>query len=252
MKMTKKNYFWLMGFTALSVFMAGFCILLGTMGKGKNEINSIAVSAQEQPIQVIIDPGHGGEDGGCVAVDGTLEKDLNLEISKKVCMILKAAGINAVLSRDKDIMLYDMYGDLHDYTNVKKTYDLKNRVRYAKESDPELFVSIHMNKFSDSTYSGFQVYYSDNESESITAALRIQKYVTEFLQPDNDREIKKAGSNIYILHRASVPAVLCECGFLSNADERELLKDEEYQKRLAFSIAMGVIESLYCIEEGEN
>ena len=240
----KNKIKWLAAFMLLSLLMIVSGALIGGMNLKNKEISPVSVEKTERKIDVIIDAGHGGEDGGCIGLDGTLEKDLNLSVATEICCILQASGVNAVLSRSDDTMLYDMYDDLSDYSNVKKTYDLRNRVRFAKESECTLFVSIHMNKFSDEKYSGLQVYYSANHSDSITAALRVQSYVKEYLQPENDREIKRAGSNIYILHRSQMPAVLVECGFLSNKEELEMLKDEKYQSKLSLSIAASIMDSI--------
>ncbi len=235
---------WFAGFVALSFVMALFAVIIGNSDIKRNGASTVSVTKEKKEITVVIDAGHGGEDGGCVAADGTLEKDLNLAVATDIYEMLKCAGVNAVLTRSSDEMLYDLYGDLENYDGVKKTYDLKNRVRFAKESECLVFVSIHMNKFADSRYSGLQVYYSPNDSDSITAALRIQSYIKDYLQPKNDREIKRAGSNIYVLHRAQMPAVLIECGFLSNAEERELLKDRDYRKKLSFCVAAAIVDSL--------
>ena len=241
----KNKIKWLCTFVLLSFAMLFSCVLLGKLGMiSAEDKETVAVAADGEEITVVIDAGHGGEDGGCVAPDGTLEKDLNLSLATDVYEILRAAGINTSLTRKDDTMLYSKYGDLDDYTGVKKTYDLKNRVRMAKESECELFVSIHMNKFSDPRYSGLQVYYSPNDSDSINAAMRIRKYAEEYLDPENEREIKKAGSNIYVLHRSQMPAVLVECGFLSNENDLELLKDRSYRKKLALCIAASVADSL--------
>ena len=235
---------WFAGFIFLSFVMVAVGTFVGNLRLGKSDASQVSLTKENKEITVVIDAGHGGEDGGCVGADGTLEKDLNLSVALEVYDILRAAGINAALTRGEDEMLYDLYGDLSDYGGKKKTYDLKNRVRYAAESECLLFVSIHMNKFSDSRYSGLQVYYSPNDSDSITAALRVQSYIKDYLQPKNEREIKKAGSNIYVLHRSQMPAVLIECGFLSNPEERELLKDPEYRKKLSFCIAGAIVDSL--------
>ena len=235
---------WIFGFVALSFVMIAVAVMIGNLDLNYNGAREASVTREEKDVMVVIDAGHGGEDGGCIASDGTLEKDLNLSVALDIYDMLRAAGINAVLTRGDDEMLYDMYGDLSDYGGVKKTYDLKNRVRFAEESECLLFVSIHMNKFSDSKYSGLQVYYSPNDSDSITAALKIQSYIKDYLQPKNEREIKRAGSSIYVLHRSQMPAVLVECGFLSNTEERELLKDANYRKKLSFCIAAAIADSL--------
>lgn len=192
---------------------------------------------------VVIDPGHGGEDGGAVAADGTLEKTLNLEFAKTLQSTCKILGIDAVLTRDTDTLLYDKYSDLEDYTGKKKVYDLKNRLRFTEEiGENTIFVGIHMNKFSDSKYSGTQVYYSSNSQDSMTLAQGIQSKVKESLQPENNREIKKAGSSIFLLKRLEVPAILAECGFLSNEVETERLKNDEYKKEFSLTTAVAIGE----------
>lgn len=237
---------WVTGFLALSVIMVMIGAVFSKLDekKGNGGISPVAATEVDRPVTVVIDAGHGGEDGGCIGADGTLEKDLNLAVAAELCDILQASGINAVLIRDEDKMLYDMYGDLESYEGQKKTYDLRNRVRFAEESGCRLFCSIHMNKFADTKYSGLQVYCSVNDSDSITAGVRIQSYVKNYLQPDNNRQIKRAGSEIYVLNRAQMPAVLVECGFLSNSEELSLLNDGEYRKKLAFCIAAGIADSL--------
>lgn len=240
----KNKLKWLAGFFSLSLCMLLVSYFLGNTEKLLRNTSAVSADAVTGPVTVVIDAGHGGEDGGCIGADGTLEKDLNLTIAKNVSDMLSASGVSVRLVRQDDALLYDMYGDLEDYTGKKKTYDLKNRVRFAKESECEIFVSIHMNKFTQPEYNGLQVYYSGNDSDSITAALRIQEHVRDYLQPDNDRQIKRAGSNIYLLHRLQMPAVLVECGFLSNPYELENLKDPEYQKKLSLCITAGILDGL--------
>ena len=235
---------WFLGFVSLSLIMGGFCVFLKNTVPNRQDTSSVSSVSEKRAVDVVIDAGHGGEDGGCVGAGGVCEKDLNLSVAVKVYDILTVAGVNAVMTRSDDRMLYDLYGDLEDYESVKKTYDLKNRVRFARESECALFVSVHMNKFSDSSYNGLQVYYSGNASDSITAALRVQSYAKEYLQPENEREIKRAGSNIYVLHRSQMPAILVECGFLSNTAEAELLKERDYQKKLALTVSAAIMDSM--------
>ncbi len=240
----KQKIKWVAGFSALSLVMALFCYVLGNLKGFGEDTSTVALVREERPVDIVIDAGHGGEDGGCSAADGTLEKDLNLAVSKNLYTILTLMGLNVEMTRSEDVLLYDMYRDLSDYSRQKKTYDLKNRVRFAKEAECALFCSIHMNKFSEAEYSGLQVYFSPNDSDSITAALRIQAGVAKHLQKDNKREIKRAGSNIYVLHRSQMPAVLVECGFLSNEKELSQLKDPEYIKKLSLTVASSMAEAL--------
>ena len=140
------------------------CILVLLIGlyfgkylKGLHE-KSKAVSAISNTVTYVIDAGHGGEDAGAIAYDGTLEKDLNLEIATLLCGLLELNGNNVKMTRDSDTLLYDYYNDLEDYTGQKKVYDLKNRLKIAEEYENSVYVGIHMNKFSVAKYKGLQVY----------------------------------------------------------------------------------------------
>ena len=187
---------------------------------------------------VIIDAGHGGEDGGA-EVDGVLEKDINLSIAGKLADILRLCGCRVKEIRDEDISVYDSdAGTLRE----KKVSDLQNRVKTVNESDNNILVSIHQNKFDNSAYSGTQVFYSTNNDNSRILAQAIRSSVVSFLQNDNARELKPAGSDIYLLDKATVPAVIVECGFLSNDEERTKLLDSGYQSEMAYAVAMGVLE----------
>ncbi len=202
-----------------------------------------------ESVLVVLDAGHGGEDGGCVGADGTYEKDLNLAVTLRIYEMLSAMGIRCVLTRSSDMLLYDLYGELSDYDGVKKVYDLKNRVKYAEEFENAVFISIHMNTFSRSEYSGLQVWYSKNSEGSSRLADMVASYGKSYLQRENDRATKQADSSIYVLDRIKIPAVLIECGFLSNTDECARLSDEEYQGALALTIASAVTE--YLSERGK-
>ena len=201
----------------------------------------IAVSTAPTSAVIVIDAGHGGEDAGAVAQDGTLEKDLNLKIAKCLEALCEINGNTAIMTRDDDRLLYDRYGELDDYTGQKKIYDLKNRVRIANEQENPIFVSIHMNKFSSSKYSGTQIYYSPNDPSSEMLARALQNSTRTYLQPTNNRQIKRADSSIYVLNSLPCPAVLVECGFLSNECELGLLKTERYQTSLALVIFSGIL-----------
>ena len=130
-----------------------------------------------------------------------------------------------------------------EYTGKKKVYDLKNRLRFTEElGENTVFVGIHMNKFSDPKYSGTQVYFSPNSPDSMSLAEGIQNKVKSALQPDNNRVIKKAGSSIFLLKRLKIPAVLAECGFLSNEAETLRLSTTEYKKEFSLTTAVAIGE----------
>ena len=188
---------------------------------------------------VIIDAGHGGEDGGAVGKNGVYEKELNLLIASDLRDMLRANGINVIMTREEDIMLYDKNAD---YKGRKKMLDLAARLKIAESYEDCVFVSIHMNSFPQEKYSGLQVYYSGNSEDSLALADKIQLSVCEYLQKDNTRKTKKASGNIYLLDRIRSPAVLIECGFLSNSEECSLLCTEEYRRKLTMSIFCGINE----------
>jgi len=218
----------------LSITALLLCMMFNHADKNKNT----SVSTKELPV-VIIDAGHGGEDGGASSKDGLKEKDLNLDVALTLGNMLEADGITVIQTRTEDKMLYTEYkkGSL-------KMQDLKNRLDISKQHENSIFISIHMNKFSQEKYSGLQVFYSQNSNESAVLARKIQSKVKEHLQNDNDRETKKANSNIYLLDNIETPAILIECGFLSNPDECTKLSSEDYRKELAGVIYSSVVEFL--------
>ena len=188
---------------------------------------------------IVIDPGHGGEDGGAVGINGCIEKELNLEISLILNDLLQASGVKTVMTRTEDVMLYDQA-----IPGKKKLQDVKNRVTIAEEQENSLTVSIHMNTYPVSKYSGAQVYYSSNHKDSTYAAKLIQNNIAEQLQPQNNRETKAATSAIYLLHNVKTPAVLIECGFISNQEEAELLCSDSYRHKIACVIYTSIMEYL--------
>ncbi len=231
-------------FIALTVAAAFVCTAIGRLALCFERRRGVASSAGEAEVRVVIDAGHGGEDGGTSGADGTREKDVNLAVASAVYDMLSASGIGCVMTRTEDKLLYDEYGDLSDYTGKKKIYDLKNRLRRADEHEGAVLVSIHMNAFSSKKYSGLQVYYSPNNPGSATLANLIQSTVRTYIQPENDRETKRAGKSIYLLDRIRSEGVLIECGFLSNDEECRLLNDPAYRQRLALAIASAISEYL--------
>ena len=188
---------------------------------------------------IVIDAGHGGEDGGASTYGGSPEKELNLLIALDLRDMLEAAGFNVIMTRTEDTLLYDKNSD---YKGHKKSMDLANRLKIARETEDAILISIHMNAFPETKYSGLQVYYSKNSPDSSSLAKLIQDMNKSVLSPDNDRKTKQAESNIYLLDRFEGTAVLIECGFLSNDAERERLNTAEYRKELAVCFFASVIK----------
>ncbi len=187
---------------------------------------------------VIIDAGHGGFDGGAVAYDGTVEKNINLNISLTLAKLLKQNGVCVIMTRAADVSTEDTESP---EIASKKRSDLKNRLELMKDYPDAVFVSIHLNKFTTSAAFGSQVFYSDNEKAKKLGEY-IQRSIVGLIQHDNVRVNKKATSSTYLLYNATIPAVLVECGFLSNREELQKLKDKNYQNKMAFSIYCGILE----------
>ena len=187
---------------------------------------------------VIIDAGHGGEDGGA-EVDGVLEKDINLAIAGMTADILRLHGYRVKEVRTEDVAVYS--NDAQSLREKKKS-DLNNRVKLFNEDADSIIVSIHQNKFSGSKSHGTQIFYSKNHSDSEKLARSIQTSAVMLLQNDNTRELKPAGKDIYILDQTKNPAVIVECGFLSNPEELQKLSDPAYRQEMAYAVAMGIID----------
>ena len=187
---------------------------------------------------LIIDPGHGGEDPGAIGVGGVLEKELNLALSKRLAALLEFEGHTVVMTREDDVLLYGQ-----DKPGSKKGQDLKNRLDYENKYQDGVFISIHMNKFPAQYCKGVQIYYSDNNDGSRVLAENVMQSVVGYIQPDNHRQIKAADSSIYILKNIKIPALLIECGFISNNEEASLLQKGDYQDLLSAVFAYSLNDS---------
>ena len=213
-------------FCIISVLIS--LILLVPMLKFSLPLPNMSTSNQT-PITVVLDAGHGGEDGGCEG-NGLIEKDLNLDITLRISSLLRKQGVNVVLTREIDKLLYDKNSD---YEGKKKYQDVRRRLEIAKEQENPVLVSIHMNYFAQTQYSGLQVWYSKADARSRILANLVQSNIKYNLQLNNKRNIKEATSSIFLLDNATFPAILIECGFLSNPDEARALSDENYRQKLA-------------------
>ncbi len=227
-------------FICIFVVCAIALISLSIHLHGEKRPYSAVFSSTERSFTILIDAGHGGEDGGAVSADGILEKDLNLDIAKKLETFLLMSDLNTVMIRQDDRLMYDSGQE-----SRKKYYDITNRIEKAMSYDDAVFVSIHQNKFPIRKYSGFQVYYSKNNSESEQLAKVMQTNIRSYLQAENKREIKKADSSIRVLDSLQMPAILAECGFLSNESEAELLNTDEYRSKIAYLLYISVLQYLY-------
>jgi N-acetylmuramoyl-L-alanine amidase len=234
-------------FTLILVFCTAVC---GTIFRSCTETVSAGTGGisviSESGADFIVDPGHGGRDGGASAADGTVEKELNLALAAVLRDTLDILGYDAVMTRTDDLMLSD------SGSGTNKLRDLRARLNIAKANPDALFISIHMNKFPNTRYSGLQVWYSPNHPTGQKAAQMIQTGFKTYISSDNNREIKEANSNIFLLDRIINPAVLVECGFLSNESETRRLSDIAYRKKLALVIAVTSSEAHSIKAESEE
>ena len=183
-------------------------------------------TAVEGRSTIVIDPGHGGVDGGAVSCTGVEESEINLQIALRFRDAVNLLGIRTVMIRDSDTSVHTEGNTIGE----KKVSDLKNRVRIADAIPGSVLVSIHQNYFSDSRYSGAQVFYNNNVNSKVFAKM-MQDSMASSVNLGSVRE-SKSGSGIYLLENTKNVGILVECGFISNISEERKLLDPEYQKKL--------------------
>lgn len=189
---------------------------------------------------VIIDAGHGGFDGGAT-VGEIYEKDINLSIANTLSDMLKLSGVTVINTRTTDS---STESDPTLTISARKKSDIKNRLALANSQDDAIFVSIHLNKFDSPSAKGAQIFYAPNAKNSDILAEEIRKSIINSLQKENKRPLKKSTKDAYILYHSQIPAVIVECGFMSNQTDLKNLLDKEYQTKLAFAICTGILEYL--------
>lgn len=218
----------------------GVVCLIAAIGIVKKDVIGVNADADTRQT-VIIDAGHGGFDGGAQAADGTIEKDINLHIALKVAQMLRFDGFNVIMTRTGDTGTED---DESAAIAKRKKSDLSNRLQIMKDNPDAVFVSIHLNKFTTSAASGAQVFYTKNYEQARALAESLQSNIKNLIQPQNTRVAKQGTDSTYLLKNAVVPAVIVECGFLSNKAELEKLKQDDYQSQIAFAVFCGITEYL--------
>ena len=196
---------------------------------------------------VVIDAGHGGEDGGAVSVTGAIESHINLDIALKTDEIFGLLGLKSLLLRDKDISLHDATAET---LRQKKVSDLKNRVSIINAAENPVVISIHQNTYSSSKYHGAQVFYANGEL-SLPLAQITQHTLKQALDPNNNRQPAAVPDSVYLMKNITCKAILVECGFLSNYQEDTLLQTTEYQTKIAMALATSYINYRQAEQEGE-
>ncbi len=209
--------------------IAGLAVLNRNL---EEQVSSSKVTIRKNT--VVLDAGHGGGDPGKVGVKDVVEKEINLEIAKKVEKILKKAKIKVVMTREEDAMLAG------EGSTGTKAADMKERVRIINEEAPQLAVSIHQNSYQDAVVHGAQVFYYSESSDGEKAA-KIMQNALLAVDEDNTREAK-ANNTYYLLKRTEVPTIIVECGFLSNPEDANNLCNEEYQDKISEAICKGILE----------
>ncbi len=183
---------------------------------------------------VVIDAGHGDQDPGKIGVNDALEKDVNLQIAKKIKKLLEKKKIKVIMTREDDTTLAREGG------GSQKVQDMKARVELINETKPNLAVSIHQNSYPEESVHGAQVFYFTHSAEGERAAGIMQKALLA-VDPENSRQ-EKADDGYYLLRRTEAPTIIVECGFLSNREEAGKLVDKEYQKKVAEAVVQGIEE----------
>lgn len=212
-------------------------LFFGACSLASNVIQNQAIQSMSWVVAnkvVVVDPGHGGPDGGGSGPSGILEKEITLQFANNVARYFSQAGSAVILTREKDTDLSSDGKTLRQ----RKVEDLKNRVRLATENNASAYLSIHTNSFG-STWSGAQVFYSPDSEASKALAESIQSEITRLI---NNTTRKAKTLSPYILRNLDMPAVIIEVGFLSNPKEEKLLLDENYQQKMAYAIYAGTVK----------
>ena len=192
----------------------------------------------EVPVTVVIDPGHGGEDGGAVSPGGVAESQINLAVSLRVSSLLRFAGRRTLLTRSEDVTICD---EGLDTMHQRKVSDLKNRVGLVEASEAAVLLSIHQNSLPSSPVThGAQVFWNRQEGAEGLAET-VQDALNEYINAGNEKHPKQIPATIYLMKNITSPGIIVECGFLSNPEETGRLQQPEYQRKLAAAIAAGYL-----------
>jgi len=215
--------------------LIGIALLLLSSLPESLPVNS-NISPSKIKKHIILDAGHGFPDGGAIGISGTIESTINIKIAKKTKKILSDMGYNVTLTRKNENALTDEGKTIAQ----KKRNDMYKRLQIINESNADMFVSIHMNKFTDPVNRGAQVIYSSKFPESTLLAEKIQTELCNIPENTRKRSSLKGSEKIFLLKNSNLPAVIVECGFISNFEEEQQLNSEKYQNKIALAIADGI------------
>lgn len=211
-----------------------------TSCEADSPVAEVFVSRRFAAQTLVIDAGHGGEDGGAVSVSGISESELNLAVARRLDAVLGFCGVSPVMLRQEDVMLSDPGGKT---MRARKVSDLHNRAKAVEQVENAVLISIHQNSFTDPKYSGAQVFYAPTP-DSQGFAERTQELLRVSLSPGNDRQAKPIPQTVYLMNHISCKAILVECGFLTNPEEDRLLQTPDYQLKLAVTLAGAYLQEI--------
>jgi len=214
----------------LIAFLLGIAMVASFCSAGIRKISPAFLPIPESNTPtLILDPGHGGVDGGASTPAGDKESDINLAIALKAESLFAFFGIDPVLTRSQDVSIHD-----NTCTTIreKKVSDLKNRVALVNSTQNAMLISVHQNTFTDSRYHGAQVFHAHDE-QSIQWGTYTQELLRSMLDPDNGRDPAPIPDHVYLFKHINCPAILIECGFLSNGEDAALLLTDSYQRKIA-------------------
>ncbi|MGN1097981.1 MAG: N-acetylmuramoyl-L-alanine amidase [Clostridia bacterium] len=231
------------------VIMAGALMLSAAVAFASFNSRDVPIFSKSNGRIIVLDAGHGDPDGGAVGATGTVESTLNLAVAKKLQKQLESRGYTVIMTRETESGIHT---EKSKTIREKKKEDMYNRLDIINSSGADLFISIHMNLFRTEKYHGAEVLYSDKFENSLLLAELIQAELVAIDPENQTRTVKKSDGDILLLRQSEIPAVLVECGFLSNIEEEKLLKNKKYQERLACAICDGIVEYYRSIQGRVN
>ena len=243
--LSKKKMIYVIGIIIMFIFTYAITAYNVTNGNKDNDLDVKTIQTVALPIDkkvIIIDARTSvNQMKEQKVADGTTEAESNLKIALKLQNLLEQSGATVILTRSDENSIYDIDSKT---LRQKKISDIHNRVKIGNESSADIFVSIHLNKIPQNQYWGWQTFYKKESAEGQKLAESIQNSLNESIQKENTRTPMKI-DNIYIIKRVEIPTTIVECGFLSNAEEEQLLLTDEYQNKLAWGIYTGIMDYFY-------
>lgn len=216
------------------------CFVVMALVNGQNSVDVSNLEDESSDNIIVLDAGHGGEDGGAVSSSGVVESDINLQFTEKLKDILSLNGYKIVMTREDNSDLADKSIDT---VSGRKKSDMHRRLDIYNSHIQNVAISIHQNIFPASSCKGTQVFYSTQTQSGKVLADNITDTVKKYLQPDNQRLSKSTNGSIFLLDNAKIPAVIVECGFLSNSEELKQLCDQDYQKKFSYCVFLGLLNT---------